>query len=433
VLLLVESLDKFIVTFSDQMKRLYDNRNENAQNKQAKSNPYLFNGGNCADWSLIKNEIIDKFRSEGVWDEYIKSDSPLLYSVDSEKLFTDPEPKRDEYVDTRTNQVLITNIAYAEMQRALIMTLPDTPDRASKLFDLAFDENREARNASRKVEDFEKEFSAHLVKWETKHHYHLKNVASCNKVFSESFAPGIRIAIKDYLAVGHFRRAWIEINTLYSPSRGGADAQLSYVNLLQSTIYNGGDLERHLVILNQYINDLSLIDVNLSDQSKVAYLLNSMIRSSNRDFHETVSFHHQSRSDYLTFCDALRLENNKLLFNRSIAKLDRSNQPQAQVARNNNNNNNYNQKKISITCSKCHKTGHSAAQCLVDVKCSFCNKPGHRKENCFFDPKSPKYKAEWTQRSNNTNSSSSSSGSSGATDQVSLASNFKKKNKKPVK
>lgn len=407
------------------MKRSYENNNFNPNKQFRSSSSFLFSGGNCAEWSLIKSAIADKFRAEGVWDLYIKIDETVPYNINQEKRFLDPEPIEAEFIANKTQARATERTRVYDERRALIVSRIHVPaEQEEQLFSLDDEHLRAKSNDILKLDDYQKEFSSAHSKWETQFHYHIKCVASCNKVFSETLSPGVRLPIKELLVAGHFRKAWIDLNTRYSPIRGGADAQLSYIRLLESTIYNGGDLEKHLTVLNQYLDDLSQIDAGLTDQTRVTHLLNSMSASTNRDFQDTVNFHKQSRSNYLTFCDALRLENSKLLLDRATHKRDKRNQPQV-------NTQQINFQKSVKHCTKCDKNGHLAADCLSDKKCGFCGKTGHKQNNCFFDPKSPKYRPDFTQRSNFINNNLSSSSSPSGHNQVSLASNFKKKNKKP--
>jgi len=431
-----------ILFFAQIMKRNYSGSNPNNPRKiQYVVKPkveYLFSGGDAASWSVIRNTIIDKFRSEGIWDSYVHHANPTTYQVTDEKIFTDVEPVHPDYVDNKVQRYTAEiNTRHTNIINYLNgLGLPQATLRTQQIEE----EIKHLDNLSKivtKREEFEREFIQAKSAFITSYQLHIKAVASCNKVFNESFSPSVKSSIQIHLTVGHFKRAWIEVNNRYSTITGGASAVLQFQNLLNATKFTGGNIDIHLGILNNLLNELeSIPNSGVTDLTRVQYLLNSLTESQSKEFSEVISYHDQHRSSYIEFCDALRTKNSQILLKRKVHNQLNQSHPKVNaittdVSTQNNNNNNHNNNnthhQLNMVCGKCGKSSHSTDQCQKDSICSYCGKKGHRTKNCFKDPNGPRYKAD------RSSSSSSSSSSSKSGRQVSLAQNFENKNSRPNK
>jgi len=386
--------------------------------------PYIFSGGDSVSWSLAKVIISDKFKSEGVWDEFIyhSMNVPNLEEL-AEYRFLDELEEHDVFVEAKINRY---NAEILRHHNVIIDFLngiaPPPTDLGTRILEEELDYRRKQGNEVKKREDFEREYVAHKAAFKTAKHLYDKSIASCYKVFQESFHPSILQGVRYLLNSKEFKRAWIEIDNKYSTLSGGVSSQIQLMNLLNATIFNGGDINHHLSKINGLCNELT-IDGDIADQTRAQYLINSIRKGTNRDFDAVLTFHQLCNSGYNDIADALLTRNSQLLLERAVNHMSRPKSSNSEKV--------INATVSSHACTECGKEGYAAASCFKNKKCNHCGRTGHPAERCFMNPESPQFRPDYQPKANNTEGVRLTE--ENKSKQVSIANSFAKRHPKPNK
>lgn len=407
-------------------KRKFNENFNKIQNKIQFAKPtYLFSGGDSILWSTARNSIIDKFKSEGVWIDFVHHPRDIQPELDViEFTFTEQLEEHNDFVDERVDRYNSEILHHHNLIITHLTTYnPPLVDLANRVLEENLDYMRKQGQEVKKREEYEREYVARQSAHRSHKHIYDKNVASCFKVFNETFHPSVLQGVRTKLDNLQFKSAWIALNDKYSTNSGGISSQIQLTNMLSATVYMGGDINYHLAKINNLCNELSLTGGLIDERMKSQYLINSIRNSSNHDFDSVLEFHTMSHSDYDTIVDALLVKNSQLLLDKVVTHLNRPKE-------------NYINKINNITssqspCSICGKKGHIASSCFKNKTCRYCGLKGHPTDRCFSNPESPQYKPGYKPRSNSNEGVLLTESNKGQ--QVSVANSFVKRHPKPKK
>ena len=374
----------------------------------------LFSDGNPRSFGLMRKKIEDRFYQNECLD-LITYDAATVANPPVETTFTLNEPTE---LDMVTNQI-INNRASTILHWNAIGLLVTANAPGISAADLA---KIQMQNAQKEVEALRSVdmtrtsllslfHSAHS-NWLKLKDKHNSKLATCNKTFYNTFGSNVLSCVQDLLHENRFRAAWKYIVDKYAVNIGGQQNASNIMNELTTLCYDHSKgMTTHMNKVNNMFNQMETFgEPPISENMKMAYLVGTIQRSSNKHFQQVIDMHSIMNWTYNELAQQLYKRESILLVsnNNNNNHKDDYNMHHNESANSSNDNkrkkyNKYINKEninnsntdsnskssndTAVTCGHCKRTGHSTDNCFHLHPCSNCGRFGHSPNVCYHKKK----------------------------------------------
>lgn len=379
-------------------------------------NEILFAGGSAIEFSMAREAIISRFKTEKCWDLVKLPEDPKAAIVETPSSVGE-EPTQ-ALMTAKINQMKEVSQADAAVKIQALKEEISAEDPIHFLFAANVpNDHPEVQALAARLKDIEEKSESEIIKyfitnqwrrsWNEENDRWDKRTKQCGKVFRTSFSSDVLSSIREELDSHFFRAAWKKLHELYLTYDGDtkhASLDLLY-QMLDTTKFDdaSGSIPTHFANMKRLFDEGEKLGLHFDEDHRIYYICKSFSHSSTysdviRNAKLNKKTMDQLKAQILSVHGIWKAQNATSRLSTTLFPTKRQkvvdtspstlNVPPTATPSASQfglvSEGHENRRNPSVVCQICQKRGHSAKQCYKIVPCSKCGKTGHPPFRCFY-------------------------------------------------